>query len=71
MDMCVRADLNRDGRVNATDMQLLSKQSGKCEDDIFCGGDLDGNGRVNNRDVNIMTRAQKTCASQADAARKQ
>jgi hypothetical protein len=60
MDVCARADLNRDGKVERRDMSLLSKQSGAC-DEVMCGGDLDGNGAVNNRDVNLMINAQNTC----------
>ena len=65
MDICARADLNRDRKVDSADMTLLNKQTGTCQDEIFCGGDLDGDGKVNNRDVILMKNAQKTCVAQA------
>jgi hypothetical protein len=60
LDICTRADLDRNGIVNARDMSLLNKQTGTC-DPVLCGGDLNGDGKVNNRDVQLMTRAQQTC----------
>jgi hypothetical protein len=68
MDICGRSDLNRDGKVDVADMVLLTKQSGTCQDDIFCGGDLDGDGKVNHRDVILMKNAQKTCATKGTTA---
>jgi hypothetical protein len=62
LDLCVRADLNRDGKWNGADMRLLTRQTGACKDDIFCGGDLNGDGKVDSRDVNLMKRAQRTCS---------
>ena len=59
--MCQRADLNRDGIVDTDDMTLLTKQTGACKDQIFCGGDLNGDEKVDNSDVRLMTQAQKTC----------
>ena len=61
LDICKRADLNRDGKVNAADMTLMNQQTGTCTDQIFCGGDLNGDGVVNNPDVTIMIGAQQTC----------
>jgi hypothetical protein len=61
LDTCVRADLDRNKKINARDMKLLTKQTGVCTDLIFCGGDLNGDGKVNNRDVQLMKNAQKTC----------
>jgi arylsulfatase A-like enzyme len=61
MNICKRADLDRNGVVNSRDMTLLSAQTGTC-DPVLCGGDLDGDGKVNNRDVQLMTQAQQSCA---------
>ena len=62
MNLCERADLDQNRRVNTRDMTLLVQQSGTC-DEVLCGGDLDGNGIVDNRDVNLMLKAQNTCGS--------
>jgi hypothetical protein len=62
LDLCTRADLDRNGVVNNRDMNLLNSQTGTC-DPVLCGGDLDGDGKVNNRDVRLMTRAQRSCGS--------
>jgi arylsulfatase A-like enzyme len=62
MNLCERADLDRNRRINSNDMTLLAKQSGPC-DPVLCGGDLDGDGTVNNRDVNMMIEAQRTCTA--------
>ncbi|HET7680380.1 MAG TPA: sulfatase-like hydrolase/transferase [Xanthobacteraceae bacterium] len=61
LDICTRADLDRNGVVTARDMALLNKQTGAC-DPVLCGGDLNGDGKVNNRDVRLMLRAQKSCS---------
>ena len=63
MDVCVRADLNRDGVVNNRDISLLQAQRGACTDLAFCGGDLNGDGKVNGADVTIMRNAQQSCSS--------
>jgi arylsulfatase A-like enzyme len=64
MNLCERADLNRSGKVDSRDMEILVKQSGRC-DEVLCGGDLDGNGTVDNRDVRLMLDAQNTCNAPA------
>lgn len=61
LDLCTRADLDRNGVVNNRDMNLLNSQTGTC-DPVLCGGDLDGDGKVNNRDVRLMIKAQQSCA---------
>jgi len=66
MNLCERADLDRNRRVNARDMTLLVQQSGTC-DEVLCSGDLDGNGVVDNRDVSLMQQAQSTCGSSSAA----
>jgi len=58
---CQRADLDRNKKIDAADMTLLTKQTGACSDPIFCGGDLNGDGKVDGADVSLMTNAQKTC----------
>jgi hypothetical protein len=60
LGICTRADLDRNGVINARDMSLLNAQTGTC-DPVLCGGDLNGDGRVNSKDVQLMTRAQQTC----------
>jgi hypothetical protein len=61
MSRCARADLNRDGKVTSADLALLTKQFGRCPDQIFCGGDLNGDGKVSSADVTRMKNAQKVC----------
>ena len=60
LDLCKRADLDRNGAVNNRDMTLLVAQTGTC-DPVLCGGDLNGDGKVNNNDIRLMTKAQETC----------
>lgn len=60
MTLCQRADLDRNGRINAGDMTILNRQTGTCQD-ALCGGDLNGDGKVDERDVNLMIKAQSTC----------
>jgi hypothetical protein len=60
IDICARADLDRNRSIDARDMTLLVKQTGKC-DPVLCSGDLNGDGKVDNRDVNRMIDAQNTC----------
>jgi hypothetical protein len=68
MNQCTRADLNRNGIVDARDMALLVKQMGVC-DPVLCSGDLDGDGVVATGDVNLMVHAQNSCnATQSKAA---
>lgn len=56
---CVRADLNRDGKVNDQDLNLLKRAEGKpC---ALCGADLNGDGVVDQADVQIMRTAIKDC----------
>jgi arylsulfatase A-like enzyme len=62
MNLCQRADLDRNGRINSNDMSILATQTGRC-DPVLCGGDLDGNGIVDNRDVKLMIQAQNACSS--------
>jgi arylsulfatase A-like enzyme len=61
MNICDRADLDRNGVVDAKDMALLVAQTGKC-DEVLCGGDLDGNNQVNRRDIKLMQDAQNSCS---------
>ncbi len=57
--ICIRSDLNRDGKVNGKDLQLLNAAFGKpC---ALCGADLNGDGVVNQLDRNIMMKAIATC----------
>jgi hypothetical protein len=67
MTLCERADLNRDGKVTAVDMAVLTKQTGVCTDITICGGDLNGDGAVNSADVSLMNQAMKTCTSSKQA----
>lgn len=60
-NICVRADLNRDGKIDWKDLGLLYTQTGKCTDTNACSGDLDGNGMVNDSDAEILMSALKTC----------
>lgn len=60
LDPCVRADLDRNGRVDGRDMTLLRGQYGRC-DPVLCGGDLNGDGRVDLNDVRLMQQAQRSC----------
>ena len=56
---CIRSDLNRDGKVNGKDLNLLNAAFGKpC---ALCGADLNGDGVVNQTDRNIMKQAIATC----------
>jgi hypothetical protein len=70
MDLCTRADLNRDNKVTNRDMSLLSAQFGGCggSKQVFCGGDLNGDDKVNNLDVDLMTKAERRCAGGQDSA---
>jgi arylsulfatase A-like enzyme len=63
MDRCVRADLDRNGRVGAEDLAILNAQTGPCEDSALCGGDLNGDGAVGPADVGLMTTARRACAA--------
>jgi hypothetical protein len=60
LGLCGRADLDRNGKINNRDMQLLNAQTGAC-DPVLCGGDLTGDGKVDNGDVQLMLEAQRTC----------
>jgi hypothetical protein len=63
--LCRRADLDRDGVVDAHDLALLLKQVGKpCE---LCSGDLNGDGVVNQKDVALMKEAIRTCSKDVAA----
>lgn len=66
LDVCTRADLDRDGSVNTADRKLLQNQNGLCEGPL-CGGDLDGDGNVDLKDLGLMAEAANTCPSKAAA----
>lgn len=71
MDACARADLDRNGKVNARDRQLLEDQRGDCKDPTLCGGDLDGDGKVGAGDLRILNSARKSCGSREAALDRQ
>lgn len=60
-NICGRADLNRDGKIDWEDLGLLYTQTGRCSGSVSCSGDLDGNGAVNESDAEILMSALKTC----------
>jgi hypothetical protein len=61
LNICIRADLNRDGVVNQLDAHILNRAVGKsC---TLCGADLNGDGVVNGKDQSIMRSAEKSCDS--------
>lgn len=54
---CIGSDLNRDGKVNDSDLRLLNAAFGKsCAP---CGADLNGDGVVNRLGRNIMLKASR------------
>ncbi len=60
--LCRRADLNRDGAVDASDLKILAGNLNKtCE---LCGSDLNGDGKVNAKDVALMVKAIASCRRQ-------
>jgi hypothetical protein len=72
LGLCTRADLNRDGRVNNRDRDLLSASlsgwghNGTC-DEVLCNGDLNGDGKVDGVDVGEMVQAQSSCTAKSTA----
>ncbi len=62
LGLCARADLNRDGVVDARDLKILLNSLGKpCE---LCGPDLNGDGKVNTIDAVLMAKAIASCKHQ-------
>ncbi len=53
VDVCARADVNNDGKVNVLDLVALARRLGKPYDPAF---DLNGDGRVNAADLRVVLR---------------
>jgi len=71
----LRADINRDGRIDSGDMSILHGETGRdnCASSP-CRADLNGDGRVNGDDLEILTDEVKSvdrAAGEADAPAEQ
>lgn len=67
MSLCRRADLDRNGRLEARDGSLILAQSGRC-DVVTCSGDLDGDRVVDATDRALFKKAQASCGGGVVAA---